>query len=217
MDYTTARKSMVDCQIRPSDVASSALIDAMLLIPREIFLPKTKRSIAYGGEHLNIGEKRYLLDPRVFAKMVDVLNVQPTDYILDVGNTTGYSTAVLSRLAQTVVALEESHNLTKLAEDNLNAISCNNIVLKQGSLFEGVQEHAPYDAIFVNGAVAKKPTSLLQQLNPDKGRLVTIAVSEKGSYCELWQRSGSSFSSVRCFDASAPILPGFEPEQKFVF
>lgn len=217
MDYKTARKAMVDCQIRPSDIMNTALINTMLEIPREIFLPNAKKSIAYIGEHIDLGSGKYMLDPRIFAKMIEALDLQPTDYVLDIGCTTGYSTAVLGNLVQTVVAVDSSHDFTSLTETNTKLLNLNNCVFTTSDLSKGCAQYAPYDAIFINGAIANTPQALLEQLCPEKGRLVTISANSDGSYCTLWRRKQDSFSSQRLFDAIAPILPEFSPEPAFVF
>jgi len=100
IDYAAARVAMVDRQVRPSDVTRYPIIAAMLDVPREDFVPEALRPVAYLGEHVPLAPGRVLLDPRVFAKLVDALVVEPNDLVLDLGCGLGYSTAVLARMAE---------------------------------------------------------------------------------------------------------------------
>ncbi|MDB9920030.1 protein-L-isoaspartate O-methyltransferase, partial [Amylibacter sp.] len=108
-NFQTARVAMVDCQVRPSDVTKYPIIDALLQTPKEKYVPIEKQSIAYMGEHLKISDNRVILDPRIFAKMLDSISIKSEELVLDVACGTGYSTAVIARLAQAVVALESDH------------------------------------------------------------------------------------------------------------
>ena len=116
IDFAAAREAMVDRQVRPSDVTRYPIIEAMLAVPREEFVPEALRPVAYLGEHVPLAPGRVLLDPRVFAKLLDALNVGPRDLVLDVGCGLGYSAAVLARMAEAVVALESDPAMAAEAE-----------------------------------------------------------------------------------------------------
>lgn len=209
-----ARRTMVDCQVRPSDVTRLDLIDAMLWAPREALLPKARRAHAYVGEHVDVAPGRCELDPRTFAKMVDATGVGPDDLVLVVGSGHGYAAAVFSRLAAAVIALEESETLASAGRTALTELGVDTVISVTGPLAEGCAEHAPYDVIFVNGGSERTPEALLDQLAPN-GRLTRIAMRGAIGRCETIVKSATGGDAVAygarpAFDASAPILPGFD-------
>ncbi|MEP1942135.1 MAG: rRNA adenine N-6-methyltransferase family protein, partial [Sulfitobacter sp.] len=118
-DFSKRRTMMVDTQVRPSDVTKFPIIDAMLTIAREDFVPTAKREAAYVGENLALGQGRVLLEPRTLAKMLDALAIDGDELVLDVGCATGYSTAVIARMAQAVVAVEQDETMAQEAQDAL--------------------------------------------------------------------------------------------------
>ncbi len=99
LDNAANRTMMVDTQVRPSDVTKFPIIDAMLTVRREAFVPQSKRNVAYVGENIDIGVGRVVLEPRTFAKMLDALDIQRSDVVLDIGCGLGYSSAVLAHMA----------------------------------------------------------------------------------------------------------------------
>ena len=118
-DFAARRTMMVDTQVRPNDVTKFPVIEAMLAVPREEFVPAGRRAVAYSGENLDIGRGRVLLEPRTLAKMVDALDIQPDDLILDLGCGYGYSAAVMARMAEAVVAIEDDADMAAEAERRL--------------------------------------------------------------------------------------------------
>jgi protein-L-isoaspartate(D-aspartate) O-methyltransferase len=176
--FAIARANMVDGHIRTADVTDPALVAALRLIPRERFVPEAARSFAYAGEAAPAGGGRFLLDPRVFAKLAQVASIQPGERLLDVGGATGYSAAVLAHVAGSVVALEEDAALAASAKANFEALGLTNVTSVTGPLTAGCAAQAPYDAILLNGAVAFDPEALVAQLAPE-GRLVAI-VTDSG-------------------------------------
>lgn len=157
-DYATRRRMMVDTQVRPSDVTLFPIIEAMLTIPRENFVPDRLREAAYLGENLPLGPGRTILEPRTLSKMLNALNIGPTDLVLDVGAGFGYSTAVIAQLAQAVVGVEADTPLVKEAEAALASEGIDNAVIEEGALAAGAPSHGPYDAIAIQGAVQQIPT-----------------------------------------------------------
>lgn len=216
IDYAAAREAMVDRQVRPSDVTRYPIIAAMLAVPREEFLPAAMRPVAYLGEHVPLAPGRVLLDPRVFAKLLDALAVGPKDLVLDLGCGLGYSTAVLARMAEAVVALETDAGMAGEAEARLAAHSVDNAVVETGPLADGVAEHGPFDAILVEGAIEMLPEALADQLKPG-GRIAAIVVEGTRGQARLGLRVGDSIVWRRIFDATAPVLPGFEATKAFEF
>ena len=216
--FDAARRNMVDCQVRPSDVTLVELIDAMSWAPREAFVPKPKRALAYIGENLEIADQRFELDPRTFAKMVDALDPKPFEFALVVGGGLGYAAAVLSRMCEAVVSLESDEAMAAQAGQTLTELRVDNVMVEAGALAEGRAAHAPYDVILVNGGIAAgaKMSALTNQL-ANGGRMAAVVMDGPIGRCDVWLKSGGAISARRVFDATAPVLPGFEPEEQFVF
>jgi protein-L-isoaspartate(D-aspartate) O-methyltransferase len=216
IDFATAREAMVDGQVRPSDVTRYPIILAMLTVPREDYVPDALREVAYLGEHVPLARGRVVLDPRVFAKMLDAIAVGPRDLVLDVGCGLGYSAAVLARMAEAVIALEEDEVLAAGAEAALTAHAVDNAVVQKGPLAAGVPAHGPYDAIVIEGAVTRVPDALTDQLKPG-GRIVAIFQDGANGQARLGLRTETGIAWRRIFDATAPILPGFATAKAFEF
>jgi protein-L-isoaspartate(D-aspartate) O-methyltransferase len=221
-DFAAARRMMVDGQVRTSDVTDQRIIGAMLALPRERFVPETTVALAYldldpPAVRATAGEEvRRLLKPMVLAKMVQAAAIKDTDHVLDVGCATGYSAALLGRLAGSVVALEEDRALARFAEDALKSVGAGNISVVTGSLVDGCKAKAPYDVIFVEGAIEVVPHALCEQLK-DGGRLVAVVGRAPTCRATLYRSVRGDVSGWPIFDASAPALPGFAKPPAFVF
>jgi protein-L-isoaspartate(D-aspartate) O-methyltransferase len=215
-DYAAQRINMVESQVRANDVTDSRVVAAMREVPREKFVPGSKRAIAYADAAIEIVPQRYLLDPRSFSKLLQLAEIGPDDVVLDVGCTTGYSTAVIARLARRVTGLEQDATLMRMAYDALPAAGAKNASIVQGALVEGFREKAPYDVIFINGAVEKVPDGLLAQL-ADGGRLVTVIQSGNPGQAALYLREHGRVGHRVAFNASVPLLAGFRETVGFVF
>jgi protein-L-isoaspartate(D-aspartate) O-methyltransferase len=221
-DSKEQRLNMVESQVRPSDVTDRRIIRAMLEVPREAFLPRELRPLAYMDDCVPVrrggdsAEARYLLAPRVFAKLVQLADIAPDAVVLDVGCASGYSTAVLARLAQRVVAVEADAALAGMAAATLRELGVSNATVVPGPLGAGAPDQGPYAAILLNGAVPEVPQPLLDQL-ADGGRLVAVLAGDSLGCGQVWQRTGTSFDGRSAFDAAAQPLPGFAREAGFVF
>ena len=218
MDYAIQRKNMVESQVRPSDVTDRRIIRAMLDLPRERFVPERVQGLAYMDGPVQIGAapRRSLLSARVFAKLVQAADIEPSGVVLDVGSATGYSAAVLSHLAGRVVALESDPAMVSLAKESLQTLGIANVMLVQGDLAQGWPTEGPFDAILIEGAVEAVSRELLDQLK-DGGRLVAIVRSGNSGRATVWSRDGSTFGTAEIFDATADVLPGFEKAHAFAF
>lgn len=220
--FKAERDTMIESQVRPNAVTDTELLKAMAELPREAFVPPSLRSLAYMDGPLRVeaaregAPPRYLLAPMVFAKLAQAARVRKTERVLDVGPATGYSTAILARLAQSVVALECDAGLAALAKDALAAQGIGNADLAIGPLNLGVPDRAPFDVIFMNGRLGCAPETLFGQLAPG-GRLVAIVGSETASKARLFVNVDSSVQDTVAFDAGAPLLPGFESLRSFAF
>lgn len=216
IDYQAARTAMVDGQVRPSDVTLYPIIDAMLKVPREVYVPTDMRAIAYVGKHIDLENGGVVLAPRILAKMLETLNIQPNELVLDIGVGMGYSAAVIARLAEAVIAVEENADLAGVAETTLSEQSADNAIVHTGPLAAGAAEHGPYDAIVVEGGVEALPDSLLDQLKVG-GRIAAIFIDGPNGQCRIGVRTEAGFSWDAVFDATAPVLSGFEVEKTFSF
>jgi protein-L-isoaspartate(D-aspartate) O-methyltransferase len=216
IDFAAARRMMVDGQVRTSDVTDLRIIAAMLELPRERFVPETKADLAYLDLDVPVDAGRRLLKPMVLAKMLQAAAVKADDRVLDVGCATGYSSAILARLAHSVVALEEDPALAGKALENLEAIGASNVTVVTGPLTQGRQASAPYDVIFVNGATEVVPHTLCGQL-AEGGRMVAVFGRAPLGRAMLYRAVGGDVSGWPIFDAAAPLLPGFAAAQAFVF
>ena len=218
IDFATARQNMVESQLRTNKVTDQTILEAFEALQREDFVPESKRGVAYIDEDLGIGDGRFLMEPMVLARLLQAARITKDDVVLDVGCATGYSTALLARLAGTVVGVENDEALVKAANDALSSHNIDNGVVICDPLNDGYPKQAPYNVIVLQGAIADLPESITKQL-ADGGRLVTvIREGEKVTgRATLVQRNGDTLSSRALFDASTPILPGFEKASSFVF
>lgn len=215
-DYAAQRLNMVDAQVRTNDVTDPRIHAAMREVPRERFVPAAKRALAYADASVEVAPRRYLLDPRTFAKLLQLAAIRSTDRVLDVGCATGYSSAVLARIAAEVIALEQDADLVRIASEMLPAVGARNASVVQGGLVEGFKPKAPYDAIFVNGAIGAAPTELLKQL-AEGGRLVAVVQEGAQGKAQLFVKENSEIGARASFDAGVPELAGFKKAVGFVF
>jgi protein-L-isoaspartate(D-aspartate) O-methyltransferase len=216
IDFAAARRMMVDCQVRTSDVTDLRLIGAMLAVPRERFAPKASAELAYLDADLPVAAGRRLMKPMVLAKLLQAAEIQESERVLVVGCATGYSAAVIARLAGAVVALEQDPGLAQLATENLQALGASNTTVVSGPLVGGWPAAAPYEVILLDGAAEDVPQGLLRQLK-DGGRLLGVVGRPPLSKAVLFRSTGGESSSRLVFDATAPALPGFAKPPAFVF
>lgn len=214
-DFATRRVMMVDTQVRPSDVTKFPIIEAMLAVPREAFVPSARREAAYVGENLNIAPGRVVLEPRTLAKLLDALDVQPGELVLDLGCGLGYSTAVIARLADAVVAVEEDESLAAEAQRTLSAEGVDNAAVVVGPLAAGDARHAPFDVITIQGGVETVPDALLAQLK-EGGRIGALFMEGALGTVRIGYKIDGVVSWRQAFNASAPVLPGFSAARGFV-
>jgi len=222
LDYSVARENMIESQVRPNGITDRRLIDAMSSVPREQFVPAHLKPIAYMDEDIALpsGEgatRRYLLEPMAYARMVQAARIDADDLVLDIGGGPGYSAAVLSHLAQMVVAVESDPVLAQAANENLMRLEVSNVAVVEAPLKDGHPAEAPYNAIIINGRVEEVPQTLLAQL-ADGGRLVAVVGSTDVSRACVFTRSGNQFAERDVFDASVPALVEFaRPQPGFTF
>lgn len=218
MDYAKARRNMVDGQIRTNKVIDTAIVAAFASIPREAFLPAAVKPLAYFDEDLPLGNGRFLMEPMVFARLLQAAAITPADVVLDIGCLMGYSAAVIARLAAMVIGIEVDADRVDDATMTLTDIRINNVAVVTRELAEGYAEQGPYQVIVLEGAVADVPRGLLAQLT-EGGRLVAVVRPDPMAtgHAVLYVRSGDVFAHRVLFDANCNYLPGFAPKPQFVF
>ena len=219
VDAAAQRMNMVESQVLTSDVTDRRILRAMRELPRERFVPAPMTALAYMDEAVPVtpagAERRWLLAPRVLAKLLQLADIGDDNHVLDVGGATGYSAAVLAGMGKSVIALECNIKLTEQARANLAALALDNASVTVGELTAGWLDKAPYDAIVLQGAAATVPEALFDQLK-DGGRLVAVLIEGGLGKATIWRRLGRSVDAWGAFDAAAPVLPGFERTPVFV-
>ncbi len=215
-DYHSQRLTMVATQILANGVTDDRILAAFREVPREQFVTGAQRAIAYADAPLPLSRGRDMLEPRTLAMLLKFADIQPTDTVLDVGCATGYSTAIVARLARRVIALEQDADFVRIASDTVLAVGSKNTEIVQGVLAEGHRKAAPYNAIVVEGGIEVEPDALLAQL-ADCGRLVTILQKGAEGHGVLYLNEHGRIGRRVIFDASAPVLLGFRQAVGFVF
>ena len=218
--FATARQKMVDGQVRPNDVTDIRILDAMLAVPREAFVPPNQRALAYLDLDLDVSEggaaKRFLIKPQVLAKMLQAAEIKETDKVLVAGSVTGYAAAVVARLAGQVVATESDPAQVAKAKEVLAQLGLANVTFKAAAVADGDPASAPFDVIVLDGATEVAPERLCGQLR-NGGRLVGGFATTKPPRATIVTHSHGDFGHRALFDASVPVLPGLERLPAFVF
>lgn len=214
-DFASRRVTMVDTQVRPSDVTKFPIISAMLAVRREVFVPDAQREAAYAGDNVDLGAGRVVLEARTLAKLLDALDLQPGELVLDIGCGYGYSAAVIARLAEAVIAVEADEAMAAEAQRRLAVEGVDNAVVIAGSLVRGAAKHGPYDAMVVQGGVEVMPDALLEQIR-DGGRIAAIFMAGALGRAMIGHKSNGLMTWRFAFNATAPVLPGFSTARGFV-
>jgi protein-L-isoaspartate(D-aspartate) O-methyltransferase len=211
---------MVDGQLRTTGITDARILWAMGAVPREAFLPAVRRPLAYLDEDINIpttsGRPRYLMEPAPFARLAQLAAIGPTDRVLDIGCGSGYSSAVLSSLCASVVALEEEASLAESARSTLKGLGVDNVTVVEGALANGYPQSGPYDVILLGGAVDEVPEALFRQLD-EGGRLVAVTGEGNAGIARVCVKEGGVVSCRRAFNAAVRSLPGFRRTPAFEF
>jgi protein-L-isoaspartate(D-aspartate) O-methyltransferase len=215
-DYAAARRNMVLSQIEPNRVNDRRILDAMGSVPREIFVPKSLAGVAYLDEDLPIARGRYLMEPMVLARLIHALAIQDGELVLDVGCGTGYSAAVMARLAGTVVAVESDAEMAEKAGANLTRIGADNVAVVDGDLRAGRADQGPFNAILIDGGVEEVPEAILAQLAPG-GRLACVMRNGPTGQAVLYTEVGGVVGHRALFDSAVPVIPGFTRPKAFAF
>ena len=216
LDFAVARARMVESQLRPNAITDTGVLDAMASVAREDFVPADRRSVAYMDGDVPVAANRYLMEPMVFGRLLQLAEIGPSDRVLDIGCATGYGAAVLSRVAQSVVAIDEDKQLADEAARLLRQHGVGNVTVAVLPHAGGDAPQGPYDAIVIEGRVPAVPAKLFEQLK-EGGRLVAVVGDSDLALAMLYRRNGA-IGSLAAFDASVQQLPGIvEAKPGFVF
>jgi protein-L-isoaspartate(D-aspartate) O-methyltransferase len=217
MDYARARINMVENQLRPNRIDDRALLDAMLNMPRERFVPKALAGVAYADEDLRLPDGRHLIEPLALARLIQSARVDPEDVVLVLGCDTGYAAAVLARLAATVILLLPDEAAAARVEPLLDELGADNVVVVAGGdPTAGHPDQAPFDVILLTGSVETVPSALLEQIGED-GRLVAVVANERVGHGVLFTRLHGVIGKRTLFDAQISPLAGVAREAEFAF
>ena len=211
--YSARRVMMVDTQVRPQDVTKFPIIEAMLSVPREVYVPADKREAAYVGENIPLGGDRVLLEARTLAKMLDALDIQPSDVVLDLGSGLGYSAAVIARMVEAVVAVE-TEPMAAEAQRLLAAEGVDNAAVVSGDVAEGCAKCGPYDVITLQGGVEVLPEAIAAQLK-EGGRVAALFMDGPLGAVKIGHKAGGKLVWRFAFNAAAPVMQGFSARHEF--
>ncbi|CAN7435362.1 protein-L-isoaspartate O-methyltransferase [Phyllobacterium sp. LjRoot231] len=216
LNFEDLRIKMVDNQLRTTDVTDKPLLQAFLDVPREKFVPSIRMPLAYIDDDVLVSDGRYLMQPSPFAKLVQLANIQPGDVVLDIGCATGYSSAVLSRVARSVIAVECDAELADQARSNLASLGFDNVVVVNGPLESGCASEAPYDVVLIEGSVDHVPAPLFDQLK-NGGRLVVVEGAGNAGKSMIYVKNDGIVSGRSAFNSAVKTLLGFEKIAEFEF
>ena len=208
---------MVEQQIRPWEVLDQQVLDLLLKVRREEFVPPQYRSLAFVDMEIPLGHSEKMLSPKIEARLLQELAIQPGDRILEVGTGSGYMTALLASLGGHVDSVDIVPEFTQAAVAKLAAHRITNVMLETGDAARGWNKQAPYDAIVLTGSVPILPEAFKQALAPG-GRLIAVVGEPPVMEARLITRVGNgAFNSIGLFETCiAPLKNALQPE-RFVF
>jgi protein-L-isoaspartate(D-aspartate) O-methyltransferase len=215
-DYASARRMMVEGQIRTNNITDPGIVSGMLNVPRERFLPESWATLAYSDREAPVSEGRLVPTPMVLGKLLQAADLTEEDRVLHISCATGYGSALLGRIVKSVVALDEDAALLARAKAEVEALGLENVTFVNGPLVAGHAANAPYDAILIEGAIERVPDALAAQLAPE-GRLLAIVGRGRSAQGTIFRRAGNELSGFPVFDAAAPMLADFTTPNSFVF
>lgn len=212
-DFATRRTMMVDTQVRPSDVTKFNVIEAMLAVPREVYVPEAMKEAAYMSENVALGQDRVILEPRTAGKLLDALDIQPSEMVLDLGCGYGYSAALIAHLAEAVVAVE-TEEFAGEAETTLSQQGVDNVAVIAGDLTAGAAKHGPYDVIVIEGGIEELPDAIADQLK-EGGRIGCLFQENALGVVKIGYKLDGQINWRYTFNASAPLVQGFAKKPSF--
>jgi protein-L-isoaspartate(D-aspartate) O-methyltransferase len=207
--YERERQRMVEKQIKGRGVRDARVLEAMVEVPRHLFVPAERRHLAYADGPLPIGDDQTISQPYIVAYMTELLELHGEESVLEIGTGSGYQTAILSRLARRVYSLERITVLAERARQCLADMGCLNVEIHVGDGSAGLPAHAPYDRILVTAAAPRAPRPLQAQL-AKAGRMVLPVGGRAGQVLERWIREGDSYKVEKLAPvAFVPLIGAF--------
>ena len=217
-NFEVARKAMIDSQIRPNKVIDERVVAAFAQTPREEFVPKALRDVAYVDEDLALSGGRYIIEAMVMGRLLQALEIKASHNVLLIGAGTGYTAALLSQLCASVIAIDNRSAAVDKTQELLAGMEIGNVAVLKGKLTEGYPSEGPYDVIIIEGGVETMPEELLGQLTPT-GRLAAIWRENDRAQGEasLWSKAGDHYVRRSLFNAQVPTLAEFKAKPTFQF
>ena len=216
----TMNKNMIDGQLKPMGINNPIILEAFENVPREIFIDKEKSSLSYHEGNILVKNNRWLLSTMVIARLINCVNISNEDIILEIGACSGYTTAILEKLCSLVVGVESDGELRDIANKALTKIEANSAIIVDGDHKEGNLKSAPYDKIFIFGAVQSVPDTLFKQLS-ENGSLITVVKNDNNikscGKAVVFKKNKDIISSSNIFDVEVPFMEGFSIKEGFNF
>jgi protein-L-isoaspartate(D-aspartate) O-methyltransferase len=217
MDMEQARFNMIEQQIRPAEVLDPRVLEVIAQVRREDFVPEAYRELAFSDTNIPLGNGEVMMKPIMEARLLQALDVQPTDKILEIGTGSGYFTALLARLGKRVHSVEIDPTLMAQAEAKLAAHNIGNVSLTQGDAARDWNQDAPFDVIAITGSLPLLPETF-QQLLTIGGRMAVIVGQAPVMEAKLITRVGDDqWATEDLFETVLPALRNAEQPQAFVF
>tara|TARA_B100001029_G_scaffold175177_1_gene176288 strand:+ start:648 stop:1298 length:651 start_codon:yes stop_codon:yes gene_type:complete len=216
MDSKLLNKNMIEGQIKPIGGIKKNILEAFNSIDRIDFVPQSFKKSSYSEKNLFIKRDRFVLKANLIARIISALSISSEENVLVIGSSTGYTSAIISKLAETVISIEEDQDLLDFSEEALRKNGIDNIVIINNSMIEGCSEQGPFNAIIIEGAVDEVPLKILNQLDDD-GRLIAM-ISDNG-ICNVieYKKRNKSFTNRFLFSCTAPKLRCFDKRKSFSF
>jgi len=217
LNFEQARFNMIEQQIRPAEVLDYRVLDTIAATPREDFVPEDFRELAFSDINIPIGDGEVMMKPIMEARLLQALNVQPGDRILEIGTGSGYFTALLAKLGQSVDSVEIDPVLLQQAQARLEAHGISNVTLTEGDGARGWDQGGDYDVIAITGSLPSLPESMKQKLSIN-GRLIAIIGTAPVMEVTLITRlSSDQWTLDALYETELPALRNAEQPQGFVF
>ena len=216
MDTYLENKNMIDGQVKPLSNIESSILEALYNIDRKDYVPENFKDFSYSEKNIYIGNGRYLPKAAITAKLLSALEVETSETVLIIGSATGYSAAIASKIAETVICIEEDQDLITFSESIVSSNSMNNIVFINNNLSKGYIDQGPYSCILIEGGIEEVPNIILDQI-AEGGKLVTVIMQNDTGSAIKYSRKNNQIISQFLFSIEAPSLKSFEKAKKFIF
>jgi protein-L-isoaspartate(D-aspartate) O-methyltransferase len=217
MDVERARFNMVEQQIRTWEVLDQRVLDLLLRVHREDFVPEHYKALAFADMEIPIGHGEKMLHPKLEARMLQEIAIAETDRILEVGTGSGYMTALLASLGQHVYSVDIEPEYTRSAAAKLAAHAIRNVTLETGDAARGWDSHSPYDVIVLTGSLPLLPSSFQENLKSG-GRLLAIVGEAPVMEARLITRiAAGAYHAVGLFETCITPLRNAQQPERFVF